>query len=91
MICFLFFKESNDPSISNVRKQVCCNVCKEVVHHSDVEVVDSIPDDPWDNYKDKSSDDEDQDELNDAGNLQENSDKYVDSDDDSVDSGDQDD
>ncbi len=46
MICYLFFKESDDPSISDVRKQVCHKVCKEVVHHSDVEVVDRIPDYP---------------------------------------------
>ncbi len=44
-----------------------------------------------DNDKNESSDDEDQDELNNAGNLQESSDKCVDSDDDSVDSEDQDD
>ena len=69
MICYLFFKESDDPSISDVRKQVCCNVCKEVVHHNDVEVVDRIEDDPQDNDEDESSNDEDQDELNDAKNL----------------------
>ncbi len=91
MICYLFFKESDDQSIPDVRKQVCCNVCKEVVHHSDVEVVNRIPDDSQDNDKDESSDNEDQDELNNAGNLQESSDKCVDSDDDSVDSEDQDD
>ncbi len=91
MICSLSFKESDDPSISDVRKQVCCKVCKEVVHHSDIEVVDRIPDNPQDNDKDESSDDEDQDELIDAGNLRESSDKRVDSDDDSVDSEDQDD
>ena len=89
-ICYLFFKESDDPSISDVRNQVCRNVCKEVVHHSDVEIVDHIPDDPQDNDADKSSENEDQDKLNDADNLQESSDKYVDSDHDSVDSGDQD-
>ncbi len=55
----LFFTESNDLSISNVMKQVCCNVCKEVVHHSDVEVVNCIPEDPQDNDEDKSSEDED--------------------------------
>ncbi len=69
MICYLFFKESDDPSISDARKQVRCNVCKEVVHHSDVKVVNCIPDNPQDNDKDESSDNEDQDELNDAGNL----------------------
>ncbi len=35
------------------------NICKEVVHHSDV---DYIPDNPQDNDEDKSSEDEDQDE-----------------------------
>ncbi len=73
MICSLSFKESNDLSISNVSKQVCCNICQEVVHHSDIEVVNRIPDNPQDNDKDESSDDEDQDELIDASNLQENS------------------
>ncbi len=91
MICSLSFKESNDPSISDVRKQVCCNVCKEVVHHSDVEVVNHIPDNPQDNDEEESSDDEDQGELNDASNFEDNSDKYVDFADDSVDSDDQDD
>ncbi len=46
MNCYIFVKESNDPSISDVRKQVCCNVCQEQVDHSDVEVVDQIPDNP---------------------------------------------
>ncbi len=91
MICYLFFKESEDPSFSDVRKQVHHNICKEVVYHSDVEVVNFFPDDPQDNDEDESSDDEDQDELNDAGNLQESSDKCVDSDDDSINSEDQDD
>ncbi len=59
MICYIFFEKSYDPSISDVRKQVCCNVCKEVVNHSDVEVVDRIPDNPQDNDEDKSSEDED--------------------------------
>ncbi len=72
-------------------KQVCCNVCKEVVHHSDVEVVNCIPEDPQDNDEDESSDDEDQDELVEASNLQESSDEYVDFADDSVNSEDQDD
>ena len=86
---FLFFTESNDPSISKVRKQVLRNVRKNVINHSDVEVVDHIPDDPQDNDKEESSEVEDQDKLIDAGNLQESSDKYVDLDDDSDDSADE--
>ncbi len=46
MNCSIFVKESDDLSISDVRKQVHCNVCQEQVDHSDVEVVDQIPDDP---------------------------------------------
>ncbi len=61
-----------------------------MVHHSDIKIANRIPDDPQDNYKDESSDDEDQDELIDACNLEENSDKYVDFADDSVNSEDQD-
>ncbi len=57
-----------------------------MVHHRDIEVVDHIPDDPQDIDKDESSDNDDQDELIDASNLQENSDKEVDFADDSVDS-----
>lgn len=90
MSCCLFFTESNDPSISEVRKQVHRNICKNVINHSDVEVVDHIPNNPQDDDKEESSEDEDQDKLIDAGNLQESSDKYVDLDDDSDDSADQD-
>ncbi len=70
MIWYLFFKDSDDLSITYVRKQVGCNVYEEVVHHSDVDVVDHIPDNPQVNDEDESSEDEDQDELNDAENLQ---------------------
>ncbi len=46
MNCYIFVNESDDPSISDVRKQVRCNICQEIVNHSDVEVVDCIPFDP---------------------------------------------
>ncbi len=74
----------------DVRNQVCRNVREEVVYHSDVELVDRIPDDPQENDKEESSKDEDQAELNDANNLEDNSDKYVDFADDSIASEDQD-
>ncbi len=61
-----------------------------MINHSDVEVIDRIPDDPQDNDEEESSKDEVQDKLIDAGNLQESSDEYVHSDDDSDDSADQD-
>ncbi len=90
MICSLSFQESNDPSILDVRKQVCCNIREEVVYHSDVELVNRIPDNPQDNEEEESSNDEDQAELNHASNLEDNSDKYVDFADDSIASEDQD-
>ncbi len=70
----------------DVRKQVRRNICKEVVYHSDVELVDRIPDNPQDYDKEESSNDEDEAEINDASNLEDNSDKYVDFADDSIDS-----
>ncbi len=70
MNCHIFVKESNDPSISNVRKQVCHNVCQELVDHSDVEVADQIPDNPEDNNEDESSNNDDQEKLSDAGDFQ---------------------
>ncbi len=73
MNCYIFVKESDDPSISDVRKQVCCDVCQEQVHHSDVEVEDQISDNPEDNNKDETSNDDDQEELSNAGNFQEDS------------------
>ncbi len=74
----------------DVRNQVRRNVREEVVYHSDIELVDRIPDNPQENDKEESSDDEDQAELNDANNLEDNSDKYVDIADDSIASEDQD-
>ncbi len=62
-------KESNDPYISDVRKQVHCNVCQELVDHSDVEVVDQIPDKNQDNSDDDTSDDYDKEKLSDVGNF----------------------
>ncbi len=52
-------EESNDPSVSDVRKQVCHNVCQELVDHSDGEVVGQIPYYPQDNNEDDTSDDDD--------------------------------
>ncbi len=75
MNCNIFVKESNDPSISDVRKQVCCNLHQEVVDHSDVEVVDHIPDNPQDNNEDKFSDNDDQEKLSNSGNFQQDSNK----------------
>ncbi len=91
MNCFIFVEEFNDPSISDVRKQVRCDVCQELVDYSDVEVVHQISDYPQDNNGDDTSDDDDQEELCDAGNFKEDSDKYMGSNNDSVSSGDQDD
>ncbi len=91
MNCYIFVEESVYLSISDVRKQACCDVCQELVDHGDVEVVDQIPDYPQDNNEDETSDDDDQGELSDAGNFEEDSDKYMGSDNDSASSGDQDD
>ena len=57
-----------------------------MVYYSDVELVDRIPDDPQDNDKEESSNDEDRGELNYASNFEDYSDKCVDFADDSVDS-----
>ncbi len=54
-------------------------------------VVDQIPDHPQDNNEDDISDDDDQEELSDAGNVKEDSNKYMGSDNGSVCSGNQDD
>ncbi len=91
MNCNIFVEESNDLSISDVRKQICFDVCQKLVDHSDVEVVDRIPDHPQDNNEDDTSDDYDQEELSDADNFEEDSYKYMGSDNDSVGSGNQDD
>ncbi len=53
--------------------------------------MDQIPDYPQDNNEDDTSDDEDREEISDAGNFEEDSDKYMGSDNDSVGSGNQDD
>ncbi len=52
--------------------------------------MDQIPDNPQDNNEDETSDNDDQEELSNAGNFQEDSYKNVDYDNDSVGSGDQD-
>ncbi len=75
MNCYIFVEESNDPSISDVRKQVRCDVCQELVDHSDVKVVDQITDYPQDNNEDDTSDDDAKEELHDAGNFEEDSDQ----------------
>ncbi len=74
----------------DVTKQVCRNVHEEVVYHSDIELVDRIPDNPQKNDEEESNEDEDQAELNHESNLKDNSDKYVDFADDSIASDDQD-
>ncbi len=74
----------------DVRKQVSRNIRQEAVYHSDVELVDCIPDDPQDHDEEDSSDDEDQSELNNASNLEDNCDNLVEFADDSLASEDQD-
>ncbi len=64
--------KSDDLSISDVRKQVCCNLCQELVDCCDVEVVDQIPDKNQDNNDDDTSNDYDQEKLSDVGNFEEN-------------------
>ncbi len=70
MTCYIFVKESDDHSISDVSKQVCCSVCQELVNHSDVEVVDQIPDNPEDKDEDETSDDDDPDKVSNSGDIQ---------------------
>ncbi len=48
--------KSDDLSISDVRKQVCHNICQELVDHNDLEVVHQIPDKNQDNNDDDTSD-----------------------------------
>ncbi len=74
----------------DIRKQVSRNNHQEAVYHSDVELVDRIPDDPQDHDEEDSSNDEDQSELNDGSNLEDNCDDLVDFADDSLASEDQD-
>ncbi len=83
-------KETDDPSLSDVRKQVCGKVCQELVDHSDVEVVNQIPNYPQDNNDNDTSDNYDQEKLSDVGNFEENSDNSMGCDKESVGSGDQD-
>ncbi len=90
MNCYIFAKESHDPSISDVRKQFHCYICQEILDHSDVEVVDCIPNNPQDNDEDEFTDDDDQEKLSNSGDFQQDSDKVVDHDNDSVGSEDQD-
>ncbi len=69
MNCYIFFKESYYRSIFDVRKQVCCNICLEIVDHRNVEVVDRIPDYPQDNNEDESSANDDQEKLSNSGDF----------------------
>ncbi len=72
------------------RKQVCHNVCQELVDHSDVEVVNQIPDKNQDNNDDDTNDDYDQKKLSNVDNLEGKSDNSMGSDKESVGSGNQD-
>ncbi len=71
-------------SISDVRKQVCCNVCQELFDHSDVEVVNQNPDYPQDNNENDAIDSYDKEKLRDVGNFEENLDNSMGSDEESV-------
>ncbi len=90
MICYIFVKECNDLSISDVKKRVHHSVYQELINHSDVEVVDQIPDNPEDNDEDETGDDDEQEKLSDSGDIQQDSDEDVDYDHDSISLGDQD-
>lgn len=88
---FFLFKESDDPSISDIRKQVHRENRQELINHSDVELVDQVPDDPEDDDDDDASLEENQDHPNDAVAFEGVSNQHSGSDNHSVGSDDDDD